>query len=253
MSYPEIALSVNRNTGGVSTHYGVPSINASPDHGSAATESTSILVTEIDDRLWPSPTPDSSAIDAADSNVDGQGNRDNRASDLALSDINTNMTSHASYPMSTFDSNPLLDLDDLQANSFPRDTGARAFESRQTWTTNDTTCPSRKAFQVPPRALPMPYFKHLFQTAERFLDALQGYVGIGLDTSDAMHMADAGQNTHTQIDVATGLMIYVLHLLERISEVVDGAVASRQPYSRAVTEIQKIEAKLKERVLATLH
>lgn len=46
---------------------------------------------------------------------------------------------------------------------------------------------------------------------------------------------------------------YVLHLLERISEVVDGAVASRQPYSRAVTEIQKIEAKLKERVLATLH
>lgn len=147
-----------QQTGGVSTHYGVPSINASPDHGSAATESTSILVTEIDDRLWPSPTPDSSAIDAADSNVDGQGNRDNRASDLALSDINTNMTSHASYPMSTFDSNPLLDLDDLQANSFPRDTGARAFESRQTWTTNDTTCPSRKAFQVPPRALPMPYF-----------------------------------------------------------------------------------------------
>lgn len=49
--------------------------------------------------------------------------------------------------------------------------------------------------------------EHLFQTAERFLDALQGYVGIGLDTSDAMHMADAGQNTHTQIDVATGLMI----------------------------------------------
>lgn len=50
---------------------------------------------------------------------------------------------------------------------------------------------------------------------------------------------------------------YVLHLLDGISEAVDRAVALRQPYTqgigRAISEIRKVEAKLRERISTTLH
>ncbi|KAI5919278.1 hypothetical protein F4810DRAFT_511247 [Camillea tinctor] len=46
---------------------------------------------------------------------------------------------------------------------------------------------------------------------------------------------------------------YVLHLLDGISEIVDRAVGSRQPYARAITEIRRVETKLKERITTTLH
>lgn len=52
---------------------------------------------------------------------------------------------------------------------------------------------------------------------------------------------------------ARALGQYVLHLLEGISEGVDRAVASRQPYARAVAEVRRNEGKLKERILTTLH
>ncbi|KAH6844803.1 hypothetical protein B0I37DRAFT_378309 [Chaetomium sp. MPI-CAGE-AT-0009] len=52
---------------------------------------------------------------------------------------------------------------------------------------------------------------------------------------------------------ARALGQYVLHLLEGISEGVDRAVASRQPYARAVAEVRRSEGKLKERILTTLH
>jgi len=45
---------------------------------------------------------------------------------------------------------------------------------------------------------------------------------------------------------------YVLHLLDGISDVVDRAVASRQLYARAIADIRKGEAKLKERISSTL-
>ncbi|KAK0664509.1 hypothetical protein QBC41DRAFT_328553 [Cercophora samala] len=46
---------------------------------------------------------------------------------------------------------------------------------------------------------------------------------------------------------------YVLHLLEGVSEAAERATASRQPYARAVAEVRRSEAKLKERILTTLH
>ncbi|KAK4205030.1 hypothetical protein QBC40DRAFT_65406 [Triangularia verruculosa] len=46
---------------------------------------------------------------------------------------------------------------------------------------------------------------------------------------------------------------YVLHLLEGVSEAAERATASRQPYARAVAEVRRNEAKLKERILTTLH
>ncbi|KAI1637131.1 hypothetical protein F4809DRAFT_342424 [Biscogniauxia mediterranea] len=46
---------------------------------------------------------------------------------------------------------------------------------------------------------------------------------------------------------------YVLHLLDGISEIVDRAVGSRQPYARAISEIRRVETKLKERIATTLH
>lgn len=46
---------------------------------------------------------------------------------------------------------------------------------------------------------------------------------------------------------------YVMYLLDGVSEAIDGALASRQPYARAVAEVRRNEAKLKERILATLH
>lgn len=45
---------------------------------------------------------------------------------------------------------------------------------------------------------------------------------------------------------------YVLHLLDGITEAVDSAVASRQPYARAIVDVRQAEAKLKERVMTTL-
>ena len=45
---------------------------------------------------------------------------------------------------------------------------------------------------------------------------------------------------------------YVLHLLDGITEAVDSAVASRQPYARAIVDVRQAEAKLKERVITTL-
>ncbi|KAM0325391.1 hypothetical protein ACHAQA_007377 [Verticillium albo-atrum] len=45
---------------------------------------------------------------------------------------------------------------------------------------------------------------------------------------------------------------YVLHLLDGITEAVDSAVASRQPYARAIIDVRQAEAKLKERVMTTL-
>ena len=46
---------------------------------------------------------------------------------------------------------------------------------------------------------------------------------------------------------------YVMYLLDGVSEAIDGALASRQPYARAVAEVRRNETKLKERILATLH
>ncbi|KAL2015563.1 hypothetical protein VTK56DRAFT_5222 [Thermocarpiscus australiensis] len=45
---------------------------------------------------------------------------------------------------------------------------------------------------------------------------------------------------------------YVLQLLSDVSEAVDKAVASRQPYAGAVAEVRRDEAKLRERIWATL-
>ncbi|KAK4207164.1 hypothetical protein QBC37DRAFT_101941 [Rhypophila decipiens] len=46
---------------------------------------------------------------------------------------------------------------------------------------------------------------------------------------------------------------YVLHLLEGVSEAAERATASGPPYARAVAEVQSDEAKLRERILASLH
>ncbi|KAI8962426.1 hypothetical protein F5Y11DRAFT_194134 [Daldinia sp. FL1419] len=45
---------------------------------------------------------------------------------------------------------------------------------------------------------------------------------------------------------------YVLHLLDGVSDVTNRVVASRQPYSRAISDIISIEAELKRRILTTL-
>ncbi|KAI0387029.1 hypothetical protein F5Y04DRAFT_288807 [Hypomontagnella monticulosa] len=324
------------------THSSTPSTNTSLDRGSDTTKSTSFLVSEIDSGVWPGPSQDSSAVDNVDSNIDEQGNGDNGVSNTTLASNNTNLTPYASYTGPIFGSNSLLDLDDPHADSFSNDIEAGTFASHQTLSANDTTCPpsppedpveqlsrlhlelyqcltsvkavermKKEKLRMGSSGIDIPidtsWSEHLFQTAERFIDALQGYVGAESDMRDAMDVTDAGRHTedHAQIDMATGLMIvscytrllqifevvvfvvetfremdcpgtyvqinfgsfvpaknkdlharllgqYVLHLLERVSEVVDRAVASRQPYDQAIAEIQGIEAKLKERVLATL-
>ncbi|KAI1389604.1 uncharacterized protein F4822DRAFT_205904 [Hypoxylon trugodes] len=45
---------------------------------------------------------------------------------------------------------------------------------------------------------------------------------------------------------------YVIHLIDSVSEAVDTAVASRQPYARAIAEVRKLEIRLKERILTSL-
>ncbi|KAF7918227.1 uncharacterized protein EAE98_009839 [Botrytis deweyae] len=154
----------------------------------------------------------------------------------------------------------------------------------------------------------------LFQTTERFIDALTSYVGDNLPPSNAKTVSAALiSSSDTQVltttdeaDTATGLMIvscymrllqifdvvvfiiethrdfqcpgsyveirfgsfaaksdrmlsarllgqYVLHLLCGISEAVGKAIASRQPYARAIVDARRVEAKLKERIAITFH
>jgi hypothetical protein len=45
---------------------------------------------------------------------------------------------------------------------------------------------------------------------------------------------------------------YVLHLLDGISEAVDRAIASRQPYARVIVDTRRVEEKLKERISTAL-
>ncbi|KAK4098328.1 hypothetical protein N658DRAFT_225268 [Parathielavia hyrcaniae] len=176
----------------------------------------------------------------------------------------------------------------------------------------------------PTKDIDTSWSENLFRTTERFIEALQDYIGFGpnalagsagLSSSTAAGALDKppngreGSDVNDQephVDTATGLMIvscytrlvqifdvvvfvvetfrdmdcpgnyvqlrfgafapaasralqarvlgqYVLHLLGGISEAVDRAVASRQPYARAVAEVRRSEDKLKERILATLH
>ncbi|TEY65539.1 hypothetical protein BOTCAL_0139g00060 [Botryotinia calthae] len=158
------------------------------------------------------------------------------------------------------------------------------------------------------------WLQQLFQTTERFIDALTSYVGTNLPPSNAKTVSDGlissldtQEPTATdETDTATGLMIvscymrllqifdvvvfiiethrdfqcpgsyveirfgsfaaktdrvlsarllgqYVLHLLCGISEAVDKAIASRQPYARAIVDARRVEAKLKERIAITFH
>ncbi|KAF7927114.1 hypothetical protein BELL_0500g00070 [Botrytis elliptica] len=158
------------------------------------------------------------------------------------------------------------------------------------------------------------WLQQLFQTTERFIDALTSYVGDNLPPSNAktvsaglISSSDTQELTTTdEADTATGLMIvscymrllqifdvvvfiiethrdfqcpgsyveirfgsfaaksdrmlsarllgqYVLHLLCVISEAVGKAIASRQPYARAIVDARRVEAKLKERIAITFH
>ncbi|THV49681.1 hypothetical protein BGAL_0184g00230 [Botrytis galanthina] len=158
------------------------------------------------------------------------------------------------------------------------------------------------------------WLQQLFQTTERFIDALTSYVGNNLPPSNAktvsaglISSSDTQELTTTEeADTATGLMIvscymrllqifdvvvfiiethrdfqcpgsyveirfgsfaaktdrmlsarllgqYVLHLLCGISEAVDKAIASRQPYARAIVDARRVEAKLKERIAIAFH
>ncbi|KAF7947216.1 uncharacterized protein EAE97_004465 [Botrytis byssoidea] len=150
----------------------------------------------------------------------------------------------------------------------------------------------------------------LFQTTERFIDALTSYVDKNLPPSNteavSASLISSSDNqelmTTDEADTATGLMIcvsskfstswssslkptaisnvqgsyveirfgsfaaktdrmlsarllgqYLLHLLCGISEAVKKAIASRQPYARAIVDARRVEAKLKERIAITFH
>ncbi|TGO68498.1 hypothetical protein BOTNAR_0024g00410 [Botryotinia narcissicola] len=158
------------------------------------------------------------------------------------------------------------------------------------------------------------WLQQLFQTTERFIDALTSYVDNNLPPSNteavSASLISGSDNqelmTTDEADTATGLMIvscymrllqifdvvvfiiethrdfqcpgsyveirfepfaaktdrmlsarllgqYVLHLLCGISEAVNKAIASRQPYARAIVDARRVEAKLKERIAITFH
>ncbi|EAQ90180.1 predicted protein [Chaetomium globosum CBS 148.51] len=337
---------------------GDPSASSSPTD-MVITYDSAARQFELDGWMWPSGPSLSDAAPPALTAASNTAHSSSGVSSSALVQPSTGFTSYVS-PLGSFGSpNALLQsLDDL-SNLFPANIEPPCFEPQRTPETSDGVSddqlsPSdavehlsrlhlelyhclvavkavekmkrdRLRYQPPTKPggdIDTSWSENLFRTTERFIEALEDYVGP--QASDPCFRPSSGpapttmdddqnrwedtdpSNPGPQVDTATGLMIvscytrlvqifdvvvfvvetfqdmdcpgsyvqvrfgdftptvnkrfqaralgqYVLHLLEGISDGVDRAVASRQPYARAVAEVRRNEGRLKERILTTFH
>ncbi|KAI1100205.1 hypothetical protein F4804DRAFT_54998 [Jackrogersella minutella] len=220
--------------------------DALPDSGGATTQPTSHSASVLDDWPWTNSPIDSSIANTGNSS--NQKENGNYISSQTLLNNNIDVQSHNGSLAAEFHPTSLLHgLDDFDVTFFPHGTEPAPLESQsdpkadvltyppspaedpveqlsklhlelyQCLTSVKTVEKMKKAkMQSKSYETEVPidtrWSERTFQTAERFIDALQNYVDTDADKSKAMHMThDEGEqqdiDAPIQVDIATGLMI----------------------------------------------
>ncbi|EPE24598.1 hypothetical protein GLAREA_08451 [Glarea lozoyensis ATCC 20868] len=267
---------------------------------------------------WPSPAKLTSYTDSLIAGFDGSISSFPNFEDLSGSLFPQGMdiggfgeshnlnNSNSRSPRETSPDDPVEQLSKFQIELYQCLTSVKVVEKLKKQKLRDMTKMSKEVEEIDTT-----WLQDLFQTSERFIEALTGFVSntlsITVPTNTAGDSREVQESNATiEVDTATGLMIvscymrllqilevvvfivetyrdfdcpgtyveirfgsfipktdkalsarllgqYVLHLLDGISEAVDKAIASRQPYARAIADTRRVEGKLKERISTALH